>query len=133
MIQSCADFLCVTQEKKSGQSESGVEEKYKYRGARLDFFHHQYTMVVTKFLAVSSFRTAARCWVPVAKQPVPRYFSSRQRLVNFSNANEHESASLVSNDDVFAVEDIKQNIETAFEPTVFSSEEVFTAGPVNKA
>lgn len=90
-------------------------------------------MVARKFLSVSSFKTASRCWVPMTKAPTYRSFSSRQRCVNFNNIEHDPSVNLISNDDVFQTEELKSAAETPFEPTVFSSEEVFTAGPVNKA
>lgn len=86
------------------------------------------------FLPISQLRTAARCWVPVySKQPASRFFSSRQRCINFNNINEHDSAvNLIANDDVFASDDVHES-EKPFEPTVFSLEDITTAGPVNKA
>lgn len=71
--------------------------------------------------------------MPLTKAPTYRSFSSRQRCVNFNNIEHDSSVNLISNDDVFQAEDVKTVSETPFEPTVFSSEEVFTAGPVNKA
>ncbi|QWW23604.1 hypothetical protein CA7LBN_002405 [Candidozyma auris] len=74
--------------------------------------------MVRQILKVANFRTVSRCW----------------RCINFNNINEHDnSVNLISNDDVFAAEEIKHQNEAPFEPTVFSSEDVFTAGPVNKA
>ncbi|SGZ56483.1 CIC11C00000004845 [Sungouiella intermedia] len=90
-------------------------------------------MVARKFLSVSSFKTASRCWVPMTKAPAYRSFSSRQRCVNFNTLEHDATVNMISNDDVLQTEDIKNPSETPFEPTVFSSEEVFTAGPVNKA
>lgn len=61
-----------------------------------------------------------------------RHFSSKQRCINFNNLNEGFA---VSNDDVLRHDDVRQthlDLEP-FEPTVFSSEEIHTAGPVNKA
>lgn len=82
-------------------------------------------------LSVASFRSASRCWIPVYLQPVAtRFFSSQNRCVNFNNAD-HDTV-LVSNDDVFVVEEVAAS-EPTFVPSVFSSEEVFTAGPVKKA
>lgn len=89
-------------------------------------------MVARKFLSVASFKTASRCWVPLSKAPTYRSFSSRQRCVNFNNIEHDPLVNLISNDDVFQPEELK-TADTPFEPTVFSSEEVFTAGPVNKA
>lgn len=82
-------------------------------------------------LSVASFRSAARCWIPVYSQlAASRFFSSQQRCVNFNNVD-HDTL-LVSNDDVFLADETV-TAEPAFEPSVFSSEEVFTAGPVKKA
>lgn len=93
--------------------------------------------MVRQILKVANFRTVSRCWVPAqiqSQQPMLRFFSSRQRCINFNNVNEHDNAiNLISNDDVFASEEVKHQSEAPFEPTVFSSEDVFTAGPVNKA
>lgn len=88
-----------------------------------------------QFLPISQLRTAARCWVPVySKQPASRFFSSRQRFhIDFNNVNEHDNTiNLISNDDVFTG-DAHHDADMPFEPTVFSLEEVTTAGPVNKA
>lgn len=88
--------------------------------------------MVRKFLSVASFRTASRCWVPAhTKQATFRAFSSRQRCINF-NSVEHEHVNLILNDDILSAEETKPS-DTPFEPVVFSSEEVYTAGPVNKA
>ncbi|ODV70196.1 hypothetical protein HYPBUDRAFT_179597 [Hyphopichia burtonii NRRL Y-1933] len=61
-----------------------------------------------------------------------RYFSSKQRCINFNNIKD---AHLVANDGVLSGEEaIKAgSSEEIFEPTIFSSEEIHTAGPVNKA
>lgn len=90
-------------------------------------------MVARKFLSVSSFKTASRCWVPITKAHANRSFSSRQRCVNFNTFENDSTVNMISNDDVLNSEDIKTVSETPFEPTVYSAEEVFTAGPVNKA
>lgn len=99
-------------------------------------------MSPTKFFSIASYKTASRCWVPVSQiaqqtnNNALRYFSSRQRCINFNNITESH---LVSNDDVLAhgipnAEELsKTSSDDFFEPTVFSSEEVHTAGPVNKA
>lgn len=50
--------------------------------------------------------------------------------MNFNNVSEH---TLVSNDDVFPLHAKEDHDFESFEPTVFSSEEVHTAGPVKKA
>ncbi|KAF3994181.1 hypothetical protein FT663_00151 [Candidozyma haemuli var. vulneris] len=93
--------------------------------------------MVRQILKVANFRTVSRCWVPApmqTQQPMSRFFSSRQRCINFNNVNEHDNGvNLIANDDVFATEEVKHQNEAPFEPTVFSSEDVFTAGPVNKA
>lgn len=86
---------------------------------------------MTKILSVASFRTAARCWIPAYSQlAASRYFSSRQRCVNFNNA-EHDTL-LVSNDNTFLAEETVA-AEPTFEPSVFSYEEVHTASGVKKA
>lgn len=87
-----------------------------------------------KFLSVSAIQTASRCWVPVyTKQPMIRLFSLKQRCINFNNASDQENVvNLISNDDTFSAEDFKASAEV-FEPTIHSSEEIHTAGPVNKA
>lgn len=91
-------------------------------------------MVARKFLSLSSFNTASRCWVPITKAPLlNRSFSSRQRCVNFNTFENDSTVNMISNDDVLNSEEIKTVSETPFEPTVYSAEEVFTAGPVNKA
>lgn len=90
-------------------------------------------MVARKFLSVSSLRTASRCWVPLTKAQANRSFSSRQRCVNFNTFENDSTVNMISNDDVLNSEDFKSASETPFEPTVYSAEEVFTAGPVNKA
>lgn len=107
---------------------------YHFLHLLLNFTQHA---MVRQILKVANFRTVSRCWVPALmaqQQPMLRFFSSRQRCINFNNINEHDnSVNLISNDDVFAAEEIKHQNEAPFEPTVFSSEDVFTAGPVNKA
>lgn len=83
---------------------------------------------------VSAFKTASRCWIPVntmqATMPATlRHFSSKQRCVNFNNIND---ISVVLNDVVMSTPSEEPDFES-FEPTVFSSEDFHTAGPVNKA
>ncbi|CAK7891334.1 hypothetical protein CAAN1_01S04632 [[Candida] anglica] len=82
---------------------------------------------------IASFKTASRCWLPANVKPhTLRHFSSRQRCVNFNNLNESR---VVANDNILThqqEESSSADFET-FEPTVFSSEEIHTAGPVNKA
>lgn len=85
--------------------------------------------MTSRFLPVSSLKTAARCWVPASRYPY-RSFSLRQRLVSFGDK---DNVNLIANDDVFTAPEETHNSEKPFEPTVFSSEDVFTAGPVNKA
>lgn len=85
---------------------------------------------MVRILNISAFKTASRCWIPVRHTAIPRHFSSRQRCVNFNNVSEH---TLVSNDDVFPLHAKEDHDFESFEPTVFSSEEVHTAGPVKKA
>ncbi|QBM89714.1 hypothetical protein METSCH_D07950 [Metschnikowia aff. pulcherrima] len=88
--------------------------------------------MVRQFLSIASFKTASKCWVPAAARHSNfRPFSSRERCVHFNNA-EHEGFNLIANDDVLS-EAAGSHSEVIFEPTVHSSEEVFTAGPVNKA
>lgn len=97
-------------------------------------------MSAQKFFNISAYKTASRCWIPVNQQMMVnntnRFFSSKQRCINFNNITDSH---LVSNDSV-----LSSNIETSkptsnagndeyFEPTIFSSEEIHTAGPVNKA
>lgn len=85
---------------------------------------------MVKIFNISTFKTASRCWIPVkqSQSALPRHFS-QQRLVNFNNVGE---ASLVSNDDVFTSAS-KENHDEHYEPTVHSSEDFHTPGPVNKA
>ncbi|KAK6454360.1 uncharacterized protein RJT20DRAFT_130466 [Scheffersomyces xylosifermentans] len=89
-----------------------------------------------KFLNISSYKTASRCWIPIQSHNL-RQFSSKQRCVNFNNLSE---TNLVSNDDILSttgstmVSAIASEVEyETFEPTIHSSEEVLTAAPVNKA
>lgn len=98
-------------------------------------------MSAQKYFSIASYKTASRCWVP-ATNNTTRYFSSRNRCINFNNINDGH---LVSNDDVFtsSIQDATISSSTAsstsssndelFEPTVFSSEEIHTPHPVNKA
>lgn len=94
------------------------------------------TMSPQKFFNIASYKTASRCWVPINNQikthmtqNTNRFFSSQQRVVNFNNIAD---AHTVSNDGVLSTYETPSS-EEVFEPTVFSSEEVHTAGPVNKA
>lgn len=59
-----------------------------------------------------------------------RNVSSQQRHVNFSHITENN---LVADDGIIAnvQEDVESN-EQEFEPVIFSSNEISTAGPVNK-
>ncbi|ODV78346.1 uncharacterized protein CANTADRAFT_6740 [Suhomyces tanzawaensis NRRL Y-17324] len=92
---------------------------------------------------ISTYKTASRCWIPVnqnLKASIARNFSSRQRCVNFNNISSHN---VVANDDVLAAgagahatgtssaSAEEYNFET-FEPSIFSSEEIHTAGPVRR-
>ena len=84
-------------------------------------------MVTQRILRVAQLRTATRHYVPIYS----RAFSSHQRCVNFQNLS--SEATLISNDGVFAnaapqVEDTEN-----FEPTIHGSDDVVTAGPVNRA
>lgn len=87
---------------------------------------------MSKFLRISAFKTASRCWVPVQAVPnsTMRHFSSKQRCINFNNLNEGFA---VSNDDILRPDETRSQELEPFEPTIFSSEDVHTAGPVNKA
>ncbi|KAI5970918.1 hypothetical protein CANMA_000078 [Candida margitis] len=90
------------------------------------------------FLRISSIPTAARHWMPVAKPQLTQltlkqFYSSRVRFVNYNNINE---ISLVSNDDIINATSTSANNKEdgeVFEPTVYSSEDIHTAGPVNRA
>lgn len=91
------------------------------------------------FLNISSYKTASRCWIPLKQinsgaRNNLRFFSSRQRCVNFNNLHENN---VISNDGVLSSnidEELKKSSDfEPFEPTIFSSEEIHTAGPVNKA
>ncbi|EGV61997.1 hypothetical protein PSN45_000712 [Yamadazyma tenuis] len=92
-----------------------------------------------QILKVANFKTASRCWIPAAQPASSRYFSSKQRYINF-NLHSLSDANLIANDDVLTHEASKHTTtriqhdkhEEVFEPTVYSSEEVHTAGPVNK-
>lgn len=93
-------------------------------------------MSVRQVLKVSNFKTASRCWIPVG-QANNRFFSSKQRSVNF-NLHSLSDANLIANDDVLANEVSNHTTtriqhekhEETFEPIVYSSEEISTAGPV---
>ena len=86
-------------------------------------------MVTRRIFQVAQFKTASRHWLPVNSRA---YFSSRQRAVNFNNISE---GGLIANDDVFSspvsATAAAEETET-FEPTVHSSDDVITAGPVNR-
>lgn len=84
---------------------------------------------------IAAFKTASRCWLPAnSKQAIfpatLRHFSSRQRCVNFNNVSE---ISFAANDTVMLSQEEAVPHSDVFEPTVFSSEEVHTPSPVNKA
>lgn len=83
-------------------------------------------MVTQRILRISQLRTATRHYLPVYS----RAFSSKQRCVNFQNLNE---ATLISNDTVFANAAPQVEETESFEPTIHGSEDVVTAGPVNRA
>lgn len=106
-------------------------------------------MVAQRVLSISNIQTAARHWVPIARHQLIKYpkvqssqliskqfYSSRIRCVNYNNIND---ISLVSNDDIInasasttTTTSSKEDAEF-FEPTVYSSEDIHTAGPVNRA
>lgn len=93
-------------------------------------------MSARQILKVSSFKTASRCWMPATQQPTAaRFFSSKQRYINF-NMHSLSDSHLISNDDVIIEAHSNarpQEIhEEPFEPIVYSSEEVHTAGPVRE-
>ncbi|KAG5420802.1 hypothetical protein I9W82_002683 [Candida metapsilosis] len=106
-------------------------------------------MVAQRILSISNIQTAARHWVPIAKHQMikypkaqqsrqlisKRFYSSRIRCVNYNNIND---VSLVSNDDVInassaAASSTSKDDSEPFEPTIYSSEDIHTAGPVNRA
>lgn len=99
-------------------------------------------MVSQRILSVAQFKTATRHWIPKTTQLTKSqlyakaYFSSRQRCINFNNAND---ATLVSNDDVFTAQEAMTTTQSSsmddtpyFEPIVFSNDEVTTASPVRR-
>ncbi|RCK66015.1 hypothetical protein Cantr_01829 [Candida viswanathii] len=83
-------------------------------------------MVTQRILRVAQLRTATRHWIPIYS----RAFSSHQRCVNFQNISE---AAIISNDGVFANAAPQVEDPEYFEPTIHGSEDVVTAGPVNRA
>ena len=83
-------------------------------------------MVTQRILRVAQLRTPARHWVPIYS----RALSSHQRSVNFQNLSE---ASLISNDGVIANAAPQPEDTENFEPTIHGSDDVVTAGPVNRA
>ena len=109
-------------------------------------------MVAQRILSISNIQTAARHWVPIAKHQMikypkaqqsrqlisKRFYSSRIRCVNYNNIND---VSLVSNDDIINASSAATSSTKAsskedaepFEPTIYSSEDIHTAGPVNRA
>ncbi|CAI5756190.1 unnamed protein product [Candida verbasci] len=96
-------------------------------------------MVTKRIFHIAQFKTASRHWLPITQSTINSraFFSSKQRCVNFNNLNDSTSASLVSNDDVFTTASQQaatssEDLDVSFEPTVNSSEEIFTAGPVNR-
>ena len=84
-------------------------------------------MTAGRIFNIASFKTASRCWVPATKPTTLRHFSSR--MVNFHTAGE---ARVVANDMVLSQKEERSHEHETFEATVFSSEEVHTAAPVNK-
>lgn len=93
-------------------------------------------MSAKNFLNLSSFKTAARCWVPVTpirqQAMASRFFSSRQRIVNCNNVGESH---IISNDTALnfnGAEEPISNDQEVFHPTVFGSSDVHTVGPVIK-
>lgn len=88
---------------------------------------------------VSSFKTASRCWIPIQQPLNSRFFSSKQRYINF-NMHSLSDANLISNDDVLVHEANKhtttrvqtESAEEAFEPKVYSADEIYTASPASK-
>ncbi|KAI5949802.1 hypothetical protein KGF57_004625 [Candida theae] len=108
-------------------------------------------MVAQRILSISNIQTAARHWVPIAKHQITKYpkpqstqliskqfYSSRIRCVNY-NYNNINDVSLVSNDDVINASATSSTRSSTnddaepFEPTIYSSEDIHTAGPVNRA
>ncbi|CUM65056.1 uncharacterized protein PRCAT00002678001 [Priceomyces carsonii] len=80
-----------------------------------------------QFFSISTYKTAARCWIPV-NQALRANGSANLRFYSSQNINvKHRESSNGANDATSGSSD-----ET-FHPTVFSSDEVHTAGPVNKA
>ena len=96
-------------------------------------------MSARQVFKVSSFKTASRCWIPIQQPINSRFFSSKQRYINF-NLHSLSDANLISNDDVLVHEASSHTTtriqtdkaEEYFEPIVYSADEVHTAGPVNK-
>lgn len=94
-------------------------------------------MSARQVFKVSSFKTASRCWIPIQQPINSRFFSSRQRYINF-NMHSLSDHNLISNDDVMIHEQSNhtttriqtEKAEEHFEPIVYSAEEVHTAGPV---
>ena len=92
------------------------------------------TMTIRAFKSIANYKTASRCWIPATQlqrsNNMIRNLSSQQRHVNFSHITENN---LVADDGIIAnvQEDVESN-EQEFEPVIFSSNEVSTAGPVNK-
>lgn len=100
-------------------------------------------MASRQILNIANFKTASRCWIPIQQPMNSRFFSSRQRYINF-NLHSLSDSNLISNDDVLNTEGssigattttriTSESQEEAFEPVVYSADEIHTAGPVNKA
>lgn len=84
-------------------------------------------MVTKRIFHIAQFKTATRHWVPVYSRA---YFSSRQRCVNFNSISD---SNLIANDDILASSASAAEEAEIFEPTIHSSEDIVTAGPVNRA
>lgn len=84
-------------------------------------------MVTKRIFHIAQFKTATRHWVPVYSRA---YFSSRQRCANFNSISD---SNLIANDDVLASSASAAEEAEIFEPTIHSSEDIVTAGPVNRA
>lgn len=73
--------------------------------------------------------------MPAQQPTAARFFSSKQRYINF-NMHSLSDSHLISNDDVMieshSSAKIPEKHDEAFEPIVYSSEEVHTAGPVRE-
>ncbi|CAH6721273.1 hypothetical protein CLIB1444_05S07426 [[Candida] jaroonii] len=97
---------------------------------------------MSKIIRLSNFQTASRCWLPtnnIIRSNNIRLLSSNQRYINL-NQHSLSDINLISNDEILNYQElnnttntiIKNDEEMNFEPTIFSNDDVFTAGPVNK-